>query len=530
LQYDAAGYVQRIESRAAEQIRRVDYRHDAVGRLIGRLGQHSGSRYEYNLLDQPLSISRQPSAAGGLLQIAADTVSFEYDRGGRLIAEHGSAGSIGYRRDALGNPLCITLPQQQRLEIVYGGAGEVKDMMFDGQVIARFERDDLHRESWRTQGRLVSNTTYTALGQFGKQESMPLTYTDSGEPLAGDTLYWREAAYSNNGGLVSSNDHLRGRIHYDLDRSQRLLRCFSDSFDLERFVWDSACNLVDDQRTSGGQPIASLLDNRLREYQDRHYVYDAWGQLVQMRGHGREMRYEWDAEGQLIAVSGNGQSARYHYDALGRRILKQVDAGKIDFATGAPEITATRFLWQGQRLLQERSAERVSTYLYQPDQGPGGNIALLRIDQLLDGGDGAGAAQVYHYHSDHNGVARAVSDDDGELVWAGHYLAWGKVTAQIGLLEQIRQALRLPGQYCDEESGLHYDGCNYHEPDSGRTIAPHPAGLAAGLHLYRQAPAAAGWLRACQPMLRHTMLSAYCERTALGGIEQLPPRSLPGSV
>jgi YD repeat-containing protein len=100
-------------------------------------------------------------------------------------------------------------------------------------------------------------------------------------------------------------------------------------------------------------PVANLANvkgNRLLMQGDRHYDYDAYGNLIrERRGTGQKLvtEYRYDCQHRLIGVSlPGGSTASYKYDAFGRRIEKTVDGH------------TTEFLWQGERLIAE-SAEIV---------------------------------------------------------------------------------------------------------------------------------------------------------------------------
>ncbi|MEM5343162.1 RHS repeat-associated core domain-containing protein [Paraburkholderia azotifigens] len=56
------------------------------------------------------------------------------------------------------------------------------------------------------------------------------------------------------------------------------------------------------------------------------------------------------------------------------------------------------------------------------------------------------------------------------------------------------QPLRLPGQYQDDESGLHYNTYRYYDPDIARFISQDPIGLAGGMNLYAYAPNPISWI------------------------------------
>uniref|UniRef100_UPI00300C4F50 RHS repeat-associated core domain-containing protein n=1 Tax=Citrobacter amalonaticus TaxID=35703 RepID=UPI00300C4F50 len=61
---------------------------------------------------------------------------------------------------------------------------------------------------------------------------------------------------------------------------------------------------------------------------------------------------------------------------------------------------------------------------------------------------------------------------------------WGNVLSEDNP-HNIEQPLRLPGQWYDEESGLHYNRHRYYDPVQGRYITQDPIGLAGGWNIYQ---------------------------------------------
>lgn len=73
-------------------------------------------------------------------------------------------------------------------------------------------------------------------------------------------------------------------------------------------------------------------------------------------------------------------------------------------------------------------------------------------------------------------------DESGDLTWHTRTPLWGTTTWTRDATAYT--PLRIPGQYFDPESGLHYNHFRYYEPESaryrsqdplGRTPAPNPA-------------------------------------------------------
>ncbi|HGB2023498.1 TPA: RHS repeat-associated core domain-containing protein, partial [Salmonella enterica subsp. enterica serovar Wangata] len=81
------------------------------------------------------------------------------------------------------------------------------------------------------------------------------------------------------------------------------------------------------------------------------------------------------------------------------------------------------------------------------------------------------------------------------LVWAGYIRGFGENAADISNSgAYFHQPLRLPGQYFDDETGLHYNLFRYYAPECGRFVSQDPIGLRGGLNLYQYAPNPIRWI------------------------------------
>nr|WP_309474844.1 RHS repeat-associated core domain-containing protein [Dissulfurirhabdus thermomarina] len=89
--------------------------------------------------------------------------------------------------------------------------------------------------------------------------------------------------------------------------------------------------------------------------------------------------------------------------------------------------------------------------------------------------------RAYFYHLDGLGTPLALTDAEGRQAVRYDYAAFGARRRHGG---RVRQALVFPGQYLDEETGLHYNWHRYYDPAAGRYLTPDPLGLAGGINRY----------------------------------------------
>ncbi len=99
------------------------------------------------------------------------------------------------------------------------------------------------------------------------------------------------------------------------------------------------------------------------------------------------------------------------------------------------------------------------------------------------------AGTAYYIHADHLGTPRLITNQQKQLVWRWDNIepfgATAANTSPIGLPPYTFN-LRFPGQYFDQESGLHQNTNRDYEPATGRYMQSDPIGLAGrDSNLYR---------------------------------------------
>ncbi|MCF8969961.1 RNase A-like domain-containing protein, partial [Pseudomonas carnis] len=426
------------------------YERDHAGRLVRKtLPDASVVDYAYDRQGNLLSVEDGHWA-----------LAYKYDRQNRLTAEHQGWGTLRYGYDACGQLKNLCLPDNNRVTFTHDKGGHLATVELNGEVLTShlFKSG---REHQRRQGQLLSHYHYDDQNRL---HAHAVTQQQN-------YLYQRQYDYDKSGNLTRLLDTRKGEHLYRYDPLARLTRADHSQDVQERFAHNPAGNLLMQDRP--GPDIVAA--NHLMIQGDRHYHYDAFGNLIrERRGKGQQLvtEYHYDCQHRLVSITKpNGQTASYRYDPFGRRISKTVD-GKT-----------TEFFWQGDKLIAEHHAERHRSYLYEPDS--------FRPLALLDG-FGPKETKPYHYQLDHLGTPQELTSPEGEIVWSAHYRAFGQIARlDVG---KVDNPLRFQGQYFDAESGLHYNRHRYYNPDIGRYLTPDPVKLAGGINGYRYVPNPTGWV------------------------------------
>ncbi|MEV8440706.1 DUF6531 domain-containing protein [Actinosynnema sp. NPDC051121] len=511
---DALGQVTRTEftffdlpaARTAPDGARTSYAYDTELRLVEVVGPHGLTwRFEYDAAGRPRRevdfdgrvLTYTYDAAGRLSTRTngmGETVVYERDVHGDVVAKHTPTGTATYDRDACGRVVRATNPDT---EVVYerDARGRVLAETVAGRTV-RSGFDAVGRRVFReTAVGVTSVWEYDAAGNpvalhatggtlafqhdpLGRQVERSLgdlTVTQSWSPAhqligqvvaAKQPITHRSWRYRPDGHIEGVADPT-GERRLVLDRRGRVVSVQGQGWS-ERYDYDPVGNItradlpVADHGSEGPREYAAT---RLRSAGRTSYVHDRQGRVVQRRhrtlsGQVRLWRFTWNAEDRLTGVTTpDGDTWRYRYDPMGRRIAKE----RFDAAGGPVE--RLDFTWDGTRLVEHvHSSGTSSTWEYQP----GSVTPIAQVDQ--DEVD----RRFYAIVADVVGSPTELVDARGEVGWRRTSTLWGRTLSQTG---EVACPLRFPGQYHDPETGWHYNHFRYYDPETGRYASSDPLGL-----------------------------------------------------
>jgi RHS repeat-associated protein len=88
---------------------------------------------------------------------------------------------------------------------------------------------------------------------------------------------------------------------------------------------------------------------------------------------------------------------------------------------------------------------------------------------------------LYYFHTNPLNTPQVITDENQQIVWQADYRPFGQTTITTNTIDN---PLRFPGQYFDNETGLHYNYFRDYDPTTGRYIESDPIGIEGGLNTY----------------------------------------------
>lgn len=278
-------------------------------------------------------------------------------------------------------------------------------------------------------------------------------------------------------------DSLRGARRIVSDAAGRVTAVSARDWN-ENFAYDVFGNLATDgggdpvlATAESGEPAVGAAGTLVRQVGRTHHDYDSAGRLIRtvrrtLDGRRKTWTYTWDSEDRLVeAVTPDHGSWRYSYDPVGRRTMKArvTENGLRD---------QVFFTWDGPRLVEQQTTTDgiVDTVTWDYDPGTF-RPAAQRRRSWAQGADQSAIDEVFHaIITDLVGTPTELVAPDGHIAWHITSSVWGRAIA-IGADDGLDCPLRFPGQYHDDETGLHYNLHRYYSPETAAYLTPDPLGL-----------------------------------------------------
>jgi RHS repeat-associated protein len=176
--------------------------------------------------------------------------------------------------------------------------------------------------------------------------------------------------------------------------------------------------------------------------------------FTQTAGEGVEYwQYTYDLLNQLVSVAKNGAVvSEYAYNPEGLRVVKRAKG------------ETTHYVFEGTEPLLEKkiSSGKVKSYVY----------ALGKYLARVDGVIGDATAEIYYYHTDHEGSVRVITDQNGAVVFNADYFAFGTKYVSNGDFDETHG---FTGKEYDSDTGLYYYNARWYDSELGRFISEDPA-------------------------------------------------------
>jgi len=424
-----------------------------------------------------LTFDHQVTSAG----TPAESVSYSYDPNGNLAgySATNSTASYGYdNRDRMQSAQIDFGPFQKGYGYSYYRNGlkktytdpEGKTYNYHYDQANRLGRIDIPDEGsltvnayrWNEPARV---TLPGGIVQSTDHDSLMRSKARSSATPAAAVLLDYQYRYSDVGNIeVIDTEH--GQYAYGYDDADRLTTADNPNLPDEAYSYDAVGNRLTDNETGQDQWEYDERDRLLDAVTDQYLYDDAGSRTGKLQGDALVQGYGYDTKGRLTEVTDADGNviASYRYDPMGRRISKSLGE------------STTYFLYAEEGLIGEydQAGNRIAAYGYTP----GASYGTEPLWQYRGGSYG-------YYHRNHLGTPVLITDRTNAVLWRAEYESFGEAIIS-GVVEN---PLRLPGQYFDAETGLHYNYFRDYDPSVGRYIESDPIGLEGGINTYLYANA-----------------------------------------
>lgn len=535
-QYDAQGNMKQVDGARSDVADVTTHSYDALDRLTQTLNADGGViQVKTNALDQTTQVvdpanqattqtvdafgdvTRTVSADTGTTNRTYDeagnlktetdargvTVSYSYDALNRVTQKQSSqSGTVAYqyfyddcgkgylcwthRNSTLNNYFNYDSLGRVNYRLDFGGVGAYSLYSYrpGGQIEGvTYPTGRSVTYSYNSEGRISQVTTQPSSGTpvivlannfvYGYPFAGPQSFSygsGTGFYLSRDQDYrpWynfdgpRYKLYGHDpaGNVANIADISNTLLSYTYDSTGRLTganNTASNSFGSLAWAYDLNGNRQSETRNAGTMPYVYTPPNWLYQKGSDTRARTANGNTASISGLAS---FTYDGYNRLATSTTAAETTTYTYNALGER-MKKINQNGLS--------TVFHYGPNGELLWEKDQAGNTKVYVWL-DGRP-----LARIDNDV---------QIYYYHVDHLGTPQAMTNSSAAVVWKADYEPFGKATVKVSTIENN---LRLPGQYYDRETGLHYNYFRDYDPGAGRYVEADPIGLEGGMNIYAYA-------------------------------------------
>jgi RHS repeat-associated protein len=468
--YDPAG--NRLSQTDARGIT-VNYTYDALNRL-------ASIDYPGSSLDTTLTYDQGTDQKGRLTTMTdgAGSATFTYDAVGNLTEESktidGNTHVTAYTYDAADLLTGITYPSGRTVSYTRNVLGQVTSVATSYDGSGATVASGVAYEPFGPLKALTFGNSLATSRVFDQQYRLTDQTTGSVQDL-GFTL---DAV----GNIDAITDGVNGGLSQGLAQDV-LHRVTTDagSYGTKNYTYDSVGNRLTRTHGAATQTLTYTANsNRMATHDGQTISLDAAGNTL---GNPAEnLSFTYGAHNrQVEAYVGAVLTATFVYNGQGQRI-KKVEA------TGAQR-TFVYHYGQGGELLGETVYSSAGAKIGERDYLWLDTVPLAQAERTFSGGAVTGSDFVY-VHADQLDTPRLATNASGTIVWRWDSDAFGLGAANQdpdGDTNLVNIRLRFPGQYLDEETGLHYNYFRDYDAVTGRYVQSDPIGLEGGLNMYAYA-------------------------------------------
>ncbi len=519
-----------------DAVQREQLRYDTMGRLMARMititpPAMDGPMASASTSPSPITATttyRYNERSELIAQGLPDGTELQYERNaqGQVVALHHQrlpALDAGFTRRTLATGLLRDATGKSRF--TYGNGVEANWQRSEQGVLARV----LYRvpnnpqatglraaiESWIRPANAAAQAVRAQAPAPAASASVPGALAIPEEPRA---LYDSRLLYDESGNVILIRDSgavvdsgKARQTHYAYDGLNQLVQAWQDTLPATdasapgtvkvsatsqptavwRYHQDGLGNrlIAQDQQGSKQGPLLQMADkpdsseaiepSRDPKQPNRHWHWNADGTLAAvMQTAGASEReiasYYYNHQGLRVAKTVNppdGSSYREYtlYDTQRHRIADLDAQGRI----------TRQYVWIDELLIAVIDAKQpAAPASVDPDTAQ--TSAWSNVwDALFH------ASRIAYVHSNHLGSPVAATDENAKPIWRASYSPYGqRLSDTTKISGSFDLALRLPGQWEDAETGLHYNDQRYYDPAVGRYISADPLGLDGGFNAH----------------------------------------------